>query len=260
VARVWAYIDGDKFKVRIGDTTEELNTIGADAPEVDEGDDGECYANEASDAIRALLPKKATVYLEKDETDRDGKNRILRYVWVPGKDGKSAFLLNERLIKEGYASFKAKDGNTKYDKHLKKAENAAKKAKAGLWGICGGAHEAQLRCEEVPQEIVEAIATGILPETGATLRGAQAVKSKDFEKVWFVAADLEDPGLDGTDQIGVWATNNIQHAGGGLIFAVDGFAQQFTDWGHGDTTDAHITMADDGADEATRCVRRSLAA
>jgi hypothetical protein len=34
-ARLWGYIDGDKFKVRIGEETFELNTIGADAPETD---------------------------------------------------------------------------------------------------------------------------------------------------------------------------------------------------------------------------------
>jgi hypothetical protein len=64
---------------------------------------------------------------------------LLRYVWYTDKNGK-VFMLNERLIKEGYSSFKSKDDNTKYDARFKKAEDAAKKGKKGLWGKCDGPH------------------------------------------------------------------------------------------------------------------------
>jgi micrococcal nuclease len=138
-ARLWGYLDGDKFAVRVGGKTEELNTIGADAPETDKGDRGECYAREAGDRVRKLIPKQATVWLERDEKDKDGKGRLLRYVWVTDTKGK-AFLLNERLIREGYASFKSKDGNARDDARLEAAQAAAKQGKKGLWGACGGAH------------------------------------------------------------------------------------------------------------------------
>ncbi|GIW04073.1 MAG: hypothetical protein KatS3mg059_0693 [Thermomicrobiales bacterium] len=138
--RVWGYIDGDKFNVRIGDKTEELNLIGADAPEPAKDDDlGECFAQEAAQRVRELLPKQSVVYLEKDKTNRDRKKRLLRYVWV-APDGEEPYLLNERLIREGFASFKSKDKNTHYDERLKKAEEDAKAEQRGLWKACGGPH------------------------------------------------------------------------------------------------------------------------
>jgi len=139
-AQVWGYVDGDKFTVRIGDKTEELNLLGADAPEPAKDDDlGECFAAEASSRIRQLLPKKTVVYLEKESKDRDRKDRLLRYVWVAPDDGEP-YLLNERLIREGYASFKAKDDTSRYGDRLKRAEELAKAEQVGLWGACGGPH------------------------------------------------------------------------------------------------------------------------
>jgi hypothetical protein len=43
---------------------------------------------------------------------------------------------------------------------------------------------------------------------------------------------------------------------GKTIFAVDGLAKEFSDWGHGDTTDAHITQSSDGVAEAKECASK----
>jgi hypothetical protein len=115
------------------------------------------------------------------------------------------------------------------------------------------ATQASDRCEAVSGVLVAAIKAG-LTVTGGTLRNAKAVRSKDFEKVWMVAADIQGSGMEGSEDIGVWATNSLQ--GDGLVFAIDGFAQEFSDWGHGDTTDANITQAADGVQEAKDCVQR----
>src|SRR5215207_5505713 len=106
-AKLVAYIDGDKFRVEIDGEEEEINLIGTDAPEVGDGEDdlGECYAEEASKRIEALIEKDGTVYLEKDEENKDGKDRLLRYVWLEGKDGKKAYLLNTKMVREGFATF-----------------------------------------------------------------------------------------------------------------------------------------------------------
>ena len=77
---------------------------------------------------------------------------------------------------------------------------------------------------------------------GRSLGKAAAVKSEDYEDVWMVAAMIE-----GAHDAGVWATNDLQ--GGGVIFSVDGFANQFSDWGR--LEGASITT--DGADEAKDC-------
>lgn len=118
---------------------------------------------------------------------------------------------------------------------------------------CGGSHAKQeaSRCEPVAAEVVDTIAAGMRADAGVTLRAARSVKSKDFDKAWFVAADLQGEGLDGADQIGVWATNDA--AGSGTILAINAVAQQFTEWPHGDSTAANMSMGDDGAEEARAC-------
>jgi hypothetical protein len=107
------------------------------------------------------------------------------------------------------------------------------------------------RCEKVSSALLNAIAEGLTVSGSGTLRSGYAVKSKDFSKVYMVAADIQGVGMEGTDEVGVWATNSLD--GSGSIFAVDGFAQEFSDWGDGDTTDANITQSSDGVSEAREC-------
>jgi hypothetical protein len=110
------------------------------------------------------------------------------------------------------------------------------------------------RCEKVSSALLNAIAEGLTVSGSGTLRGGYAVKSKDFSKVYMVAADIQGTGMEGDNEIGVWATNSLD--GAGLIFAVDGFAQEFSDWGHGDETDANITQSSDGVTEAKECASK----
>jgi hypothetical protein len=110
------------------------------------------------------------------------------------------------------------------------------------------------RCEKVSSAVLNAIAEGLTVTGGGTLREGYAVKSKDFNQVYMIAADIQGTGMEGNGEIGVWATNSLDGAGG--IFAVDGVAKEFSDWGHGDTTDAHITQSSDGVAEAKECATR----
>ncbi|MFL5761461.1 MAG: thermonuclease family protein [Thermomicrobiales bacterium] len=135
-ARISDYIDGDKIKVKLGGDEFTVNFIGADAPEP-----GECYANEATRYVKKTLKKNQVVYLEKDSKDKDSKDRLLRYLWTAESSGKKAYLVNQRFIKAGMASFVSKDDNTRYDPRLKKAQADAKAKKAGLWGACSGPHQ-----------------------------------------------------------------------------------------------------------------------
>lgn len=100
------------------------------------------------------------------------------------------------------------------------------------------------RCIDVPSALVDAIESGL--QGNNTLASAAAVKSRDYENVWMVAAVIEGEGLSG--DAGVWATNDLS-AGGGLIFSVDGFANSFSDWGRLEGG----SIADDGAREAKAC-------
>lgn len=98
----------------------------------------------------------------------------------------------------------------------------------------------------------------ILPLTatgGGTLRNAWAVKSSDFLKVWFLAAEMDFVGAEGNGEIGVWATNNLEPVVG--FFSVNGLALEFTDWADGPASAAKLSMNDDGASEAEACVKRN---
>jgi endonuclease YncB( thermonuclease family) len=139
-AKIVGYNDGDKFEVSVDGKTQEVNLLGADAPELDNGDLGECFAKDAKDYVAKLLKKKQVVYLEKDNDDKDGKDRLLRYVWAANSTNTKAYMVDEFLIARGYASFKSRDRNTKYDSRLEKAQSSAKKSKVGLWGACAGPH------------------------------------------------------------------------------------------------------------------------
>jgi hypothetical protein len=110
------------------------------------------------------------------------------------------------------------------------------------------------RCEKVSSAALNAIAEGLTVTGGGTLREGYAVKSKDFNQVYMVAADIQGTGMEGNGEIGVWATNSLD--GSGSIFAVDRVAKEFSDWGHGDTTDANITPSSDGVSEAKECASR----
>jgi hypothetical protein len=112
------------------------------------------------------------------------------------------------------------------------------------------------RCEPVPPDVVAGIEEG-LTMTGGTLRGAQAVRSGDFEQVWFVAADIQAAGLEGNSDIAVWAMNDISAPGAGLTIAVNGIAKEFSDWGAADQSD-RFTPDDDGIAEAEQCVAKGL--
>src|SRR5215212_8047147 len=101
------------------------------------------------------------------------------------------------------------------------------------WSLVGGSifQKPDLsRCVSVPTQVLEGIATGLTVDGGGYLRGGKAVKSRDLDDTWFVAADIEGPSLDGADQIGVWATHGITLSDVGPIYPAEALADEFTDW------------------------------
>lgn len=111
------------------------------------------------------------------------------------------------------------------------------------------------RCLDVPPSIVAAIEEGLTVTGGGSLRLAQAVRSDDFLRVYFISADIQGSGLTATDDVGTWSTNKLENHG--VIFAVDEMAKEFSEWGDGGSTDAHLSMTDDGAQESVDCVRQN---
>lgn len=115
--------------------------------------------------------------------------------------------------------------------------------------------ERDKRCLDVEQAYLDQLLVGLDNASGLLLNAGQAVKSEDYENVYFVAANLEGAGMD-NGEIVVFATNALDASG--LIMSINSTAQEFFVWPDGDSTDANITMDDDGADKAVECVKQAL--
>jgi hypothetical protein len=113
--------------------------------------------------------------------------------------------------------------------------------------------EAESRCEPVDDVVVDGISEGLTIEGGGSLRNAQAVKTDDHEDIWFVAADLQGPGLEGSGDIAIWAVNDLEAPS--AVFAVDAVAKEFSDWGEGTRVNDAFGTSDDGAQEARGCAQ-----
>jgi hypothetical protein len=109
------------------------------------------------------------------------------------------------------------------------------------------------RCLNVPPTVITSIRSRLTAQGRPSLRYAQAVKSADFESAYFVSADIQAVGLDGSDDVATWATNRLRV--GGLIYSVDAFANKFSLWPDGYQTNAKLTMIDDGAELSKECVK-----
>jgi endonuclease YncB( thermonuclease family) len=134
------HIDGDSFFVGMDDgEKQQVDLLGIDAPETKKD---ECFGQESADYLASHLPLEATVYLEEEEDIEDDGDGWSRDVWVEGKDGGKAALLNTKLVREGFAGntiHNEEDG--KYFERLSDAQDNAKDADRGLWGACGGIHK-----------------------------------------------------------------------------------------------------------------------
>ncbi len=126
VARV---IDGDTIEMTGGDR---VRLVQIDAPELQED---ECYAAEAAQALRELLPAGSQVRLEPDpdldEVDRF--DRLLRYVHRDGTN------VNLELVRRGAASVWFFEGDRgRFADALLDAARDAEAAVSGLWAACPG--------------------------------------------------------------------------------------------------------------------------
>jgi hypothetical protein len=127
---------------------------------------------------------------------------------------------------------------------------------------CGGGNRdgggadaaASTRCESVPQDLVDGIASGLTVDGGGTLRNAQAVRSDDFQGVYFISAEIDGPGMEGDGEVGTWAKSGPLAVGDGLVMSVDSIANELSDWGDGGSSDAQLSMSDDGAEASKDCV------
>ena len=140
-AAVSRVVDGDTIDVVLSNgSAERVRLIGPDTPEVYGG--VECYGREASSFVKGVLPPGTLVFLEADVRDKDDTpgHRLLRYVWAEVDPARAGLeLLDEELIRRGYATYYEDEVDVKYRERLLGAQASAQREGAGLWSACPSA-------------------------------------------------------------------------------------------------------------------------
>ena len=155
-------VDGDTFDLATCAETAEADServrmLGVDAPEVAHGDEpADCYGAEASEYLADVLEGR-TLRLEFDEECEGNFGRTLAWVFIEvesddplaehlmalddfglQEDGSFEVLVNELVIRAGYARLYSDIGEGRYDRRLIEAAQQAAFSDEGLWGVCNG--------------------------------------------------------------------------------------------------------------------------
>ena len=101
-----------------------MRYIGIDTPEI--RPELEPFGMEALEANRKLVEGKR-VRLERDVSETDKYDRLLRYVYVDG------IFVNAELVSQGLAEAKAYPPDIKYQDYLEELEAKARQAGRGMW-------------------------------------------------------------------------------------------------------------------------------
>ena len=115
----------------ISATTEPVRVrlIGIDTPEGTPSP--ECWADEARNHLRELLPEGSTVWAAADVESRDRYDRALLYLWTD--DGR---FVNHELVAAGDAEAMLVEPNGAHYDLFVADEAAAQSAGVGRWGAC----------------------------------------------------------------------------------------------------------------------------
>ena len=123
-------VDGDTARFILNDKEIKVRFLGINAPEIASSTkEAEPYADKAKDYVCNKLKKAEKIELEYEpNTDKQDKyDRYLAYIFVDGK------LLEEEILKKGYAEVKYANKDFKYYETMIKAEEKAKKNKVGIY-------------------------------------------------------------------------------------------------------------------------------
>ncbi len=126
-AQVVGIVDGDTIRVSLGGQEYSVRYIGMDCPEIEHPDEpAQPWGPEAS-AANATLVAGRIVRLEKDVSETDTHDRLLRYVYI------GDVMVDRELVRLGLARAKAYPPDTTHQPELIAAENEARIAGVGLW-------------------------------------------------------------------------------------------------------------------------------
>lgn len=128
-AKVTFIIDGDTVELESG---ERVRLIGIDSPERNED-----YYYESRQKLLELVFDK-TVRMEKDVTDKDKYDRLLRYIYIGDT------FINMEMVKSGYAVSYPFYPDNMYKDEFSSAQKEAVLAKRGMWEPEEEIHEKSL--------------------------------------------------------------------------------------------------------------------
>lgn len=123
-------VDGDTIKVKVKNKEAIVRMLAVDTPEsVHPKKKVEYYGKEASDYTCNLITNAKKIELEYDSnSDKyDKYERLLAWVFVDD------YLLQDKLVRNGYAEVAYLYGNYKYIDLLKDHEVLAKQERIGIW-------------------------------------------------------------------------------------------------------------------------------
>jgi micrococcal nuclease len=126
-------LDGDTFKVKVGNREITVRMLGIDTPEtVDPRKPAQCFGHEASGETKALLVGHS-VRLEYNP-NREHRDKYRRYLFYVYRD--DGLFMNEYLLQGGFAHEYTFGKAYAMQREFREIENEAQKAKKGLWGVC----------------------------------------------------------------------------------------------------------------------------
>ena len=142
IATVIKVIDGDTLKIKYQSSEENIRLIGIDTPESkinkkakkDSKRSGQdiktiiALGDKAANFTRSLVKPGNTIKVEFDVQQRDRYGRILGYIYL--NNGK---MLNEEIIKAGYANIMTVPPNVKHQEVFLIAYREASNNRKGLW-------------------------------------------------------------------------------------------------------------------------------
>jgi len=126
-ARVVRVVDGDTIVVEMEGKLYRVRYIGIDTPETHHPSEGASYLGyEAGDANRALVGEGTTIVMQRDISETDIYDRLLRYIWVGDT------LVNAELVRLGLARVRFYPPDVLYEAEIKAALDEARAADRGL--------------------------------------------------------------------------------------------------------------------------------
>ena len=131
--KVKRVVDGDTIELENG---ERLRYIGIDTPETKHPTKPvQCYGEDAYQKNKKLVEGK-TVKLVKDISEVDKYKRLLRYVYVSTPASPSGILVNDYLVRNGFAFATTFPPDVAKADQFREAQQEAREKNRGLWKSC----------------------------------------------------------------------------------------------------------------------------